>query len=305
MPNYKSIITDIYNQVRGIDLGGKVATYIPELAKVNPNYFGVHISTVSGDEFGIGDYQIPFSIQSISKIFILSYAYVLFGEKLWQRVGVEPSGTPFNSLIQLESDKGIPRNPFINAGALVVCDMLVSELKNPLSDLFDYMKKVTQIDDIYYNKTVAESEKKAGYRNVALCNFIKSFGNIDNEPEEVLDFYFKICSIELSCQELSKAFLYLTSEKYRVNNSEIQLNDSQAKRIKALMQTCGFYDESGEFAFKVGLPGKSGVGGGIIAICPERYSIATWSPLLNQKGNSQKGFLFLEQFTTETEVSIF
>ncbi|MGB4655213.1 MAG: glutaminase [Bacteroidales bacterium] len=305
MPKYKSIIANIYNQVKDMDLGGKVATYIPELAKVNPNYFGVHLSSVDGNECGIGDYQIPFSIQSISKIFILSYAYVLFGEKLWQRVGVEPSGTPFNSLIQLESDKGIPRNPFINAGALVVCDMLVSELKNPLPDLFNYMKKITQIDDIYYNKTVAESEKKAGYRNVALCNFIKSFGNIDNEPEEVLDFYFKICSIELSCQQMSKAFLYLTSDKFRVNNPEIQLNESQAKRIKALMQTCGFYDESGEFAFKVGLPGKSGVGGGIIAICPDRYSIATWSPLLNQKGNSQKGFLFLEQFTTQTAVSIF
>lgn len=303
--NYSEIITEIYNQVQSENINGQVAEYIPELAKVNTDFFGVYIATVRGEHFGIGDFREPFSIQSISKVFTLCYAYKLLGEDLWERVGVEPSGTPFNSLVQLESDKGKPRNPFINAGAMVVCDILISLLKNPLEDFLTFVREITKIPDINYCESIAKSEKSVGFTNIALCNYIKSFGNIKNNPEDVLEFYFKICSIKLSCEDLSKSFMFLTCENKHKSESKCSLTLSQSKRVKAIMQTCGFYDESGEFAFRVGLPGKSGVGGGIIAICPGKYSIVTWSPMLNEKGNSKKGMRFLEEFTTKTQISIF
>jgi len=138
-----------------------------------------------------------------------------------------------------------------------------------------------------------------------LCNFIKSFGNIHNDPTEILDFYFNMCSIEMDCSELSKSFLFLANRGQKLSDNQPILNNSKTKRINALMQSCGFYDESGEFTFKVGLPGKSGVGGGIIAVYPDNYAIAVWSPKLNKKGNSYRGVRFLEEFTTRTESSIF
>ncbi len=302
--SYQEIIDEVYHDVKDIDDKGKLATYIPELARVSPKKFGIHISTVSKHQHGIGDYRERFSIQSISKVLALTLAYKIKKQEIWKRVGIEPSGTAFNSLVQLEADKGIPRNPFINAGAMVIADILVTHLKNPKKDFIAFARSLAHNSRIDYNKRVATSEKSVGYRNVALCNFIKSFGNIDNNPETVLDFYFDLCSIEMSCQELSEAFLFLANDGRTVSGTQI-LTNTQTKRINALMQTCGFYDESGEFAFKVGLPGKSGVGGGIIAVHPDKYTIAVWSPRLNAKGNSYKGVRVLEKFTVKTETSIF
>lgn len=303
--NFKEVIQKVYQEVIQVKNKGKVADYIPELAKVSEDNFGAHIHTIQNDTFGIGDYQKKFSIQSISKILTLTLAYKLEGEKLWQRVHVEPSGNPFNSLIQLESDFGIPRNPFINAGAIVVCDVLLSHLKNPKEDFLNFCRELLNDNSLSFSESVAQSEKETGFRNVALCNFIKSFGNIKNDVNAVLDFYFFTCAIEMTCQELSKVFLYLTDDNFRTQKGNKILSMSEAKRINAIMLTCGFYDESGEFAFKVGLPGKSGVGGGIIAIHPDKYSVAVWCPKLNKKGNSYRGMLFLEKFTTEIESSIF
>ena len=218
---------------------------------------------------------------------------------------MEPSGSSFNSLLQLEANHGIPRNPFMNAGALVVCDILIEHLSHPEEDFLSFIRELTSCEDIYYSASIARSEKEAGYRNIALGNYLKSFGNLVNDPDRVLDFYFNICSIEMSCQELSKAFLYLADDDFRSSRKQKVLSMSQAKRINAIMQTCGFYDESGEFAFRVGLPGKSGVGGGIVAIHPDKYCVAVWSPKLNEKGNSYRGMKFLELFTTRTESSIF
>ena len=232
-------------------------------------------------------------------------AYSRIKSELWERVGVEPSGTAFNSLVQLESDKGIPRNPFINAGAIVICDILVSELESPKEDVLSFIRELSGIDSINFNSRVAESERASGYINMALVNFMKSFGNIHNEIDEVMDLYFHICSIEMSCMELSKSFLFLANNGVVPYSGKRILSPSRAKRANALMQSCGFYDESGQFTFKVGLPGKSGVGGGIVAIHPLRYCITVWSPPLNLKGNSYKGMLFLEEFTTRTELSIF
>ena len=305
MENYKKIIEDIYLEVKNVDDIGKVANYIPELAFVNSNNFGINITTINNESFGIGDFETKFSIQSVTKILSLTLAYKLEGEKLWERVDVEPSGNPFNSLLQLEADLGKPRNPFINAGAIVVCDVLISHLKNPKEEFLNFCREISDNTTLNYNEKIAQSEKNSGFRNIALCNFIKSFGNIKNNVDEVLDFYFHICSLEMTCKELSKMFLYLAEDNFITKKGTKIITESQTKRINAIMLTCGFYDESGEFAFRVGLPGKSGVGGGIIAIHPDKYCISVWSPKLNKKGNSYKGMLFLEKFTTKTTSSIF
>ncbi|MEN8117589.1 MAG: glutaminase [Bacteroidota bacterium] len=303
--NYKKIIEELYLEIKSGENKGEPATYIPELANVETKNFGIHILTTGNDEFGVENYTEKFSIQSIAKVLSLSLAYKLLGEKIWERLGVEPSGTPFNSLVQLETDKGIPRNPFINSGALVICDILITQLDNPKEDFLEFIRDISDNPELNYSIKIAESEKSEGYLNVALCNFIKSFGNIKNDTEDVLDFYFNLCSLEMSCQELSGTFMFLANDGHKITDNSQILCRSKTKRINALMQTCGFYDESGEFTFKVGLPGKSGVGGGVIAIHPNNYSIAVWSPKLNKKGNSYRGMKFLELFTTKTELSIF
>jgi glutaminase len=305
MENYKKIIEDIYFDVKSVDDIGEVANYIPELAFVDATNFGVHITTINKDAFGVGDFDKKFSIQSISKLLSLILAYKLEGEKLWEGVDVEPSGNPFNSFLQLETDLGKPRNPFINSGAIVVCDVLLSHLKNPKEDFLAFCREISNNPDLNYNEKVALSEKSTGFRNIALCNLIKSFGNIKNDVDQVIDFYFHICSLELSCKELSQMFLFLADDYFVTQKGNKVLTMSQAKRINAIMLTCGFYDESGEFAFRVGLPGKSGVGGGIVAIHPDKYCITVWSPKLNEQGNSYRGMLFLEKFTSKTASSIF
>ncbi|WP_194852489.1 glutaminase [Nonlabens antarcticus] len=303
--SYKELIEEVFQKVIKLENRGQLACYIPELAVVDSNKLGIHISTSSNFDFGIGDFEEKFSVQSIAKVFSLCLAYKMLGESIWTRVGLEPSGTGFNSLIQLDNDNGIPRNPFINSGALVISDILLSHLTDPKEDLLKFIRSLCKNQDINFSNKIAASEKSVGYRNIAMCNFIKSLGNINNEPEDVLDFYFDLCSLELSCKQLSEAFLFLSNKGKTTHDDNQILTKSQNKRINALLQTCGFYDESGDFAFRVGLPGKSGVGGGIIAIHPNEYAIAVWSPKLNSKGNSYRGMKFLEEFTTLSELSIF
>lgn len=301
--DYKKAIEEIYTELKAIKPQGKVASYIPELAKVKPYKFGFTLLSVDGQRCGNGDINEKFSIQSIAKVFSLTLAYSIKGAKLWNRVGVEPSGNPFNSLAQLEYENGIPRNPFINSGALVICDILFDVLENPKIDMLNFIRKISDNDAINYNLDVAQSEKENGFRNAAHINLMKSYGNINNDIEEVLDFYFHLCSVEMTCKELSKAFLFFANAG-KIKN-EIILTVSKTKRLNALMQTCGFYDEAGEFSFLVGLPGKSGVGGGIVAVHPGKYSVVVWSPVLNEKGNSFLGLKALELLTTKTELSIF
>lgn len=303
--NYQRILEDIAQAVQPEFGKGKIADYIPALAKVSPCKFGMAIETLAGERFAWGDAEEKFSIQSISKVFTLALSFALEGERLWQRVGLEPSGNPFNSLVQLEYEKGIPRNPFINAGALVLADVLLAHYASPKAAVLEFVRKLAGIDDICYDYDVARSEAETGYLNTALANFMKSHGNIQHEVERVLDLYFHQCSIAMSCQELARAFLLFANHGALPSSGERILSTSQAKRLNALMLTCGFYDEAGEFAFRVGLPGKSGVGGGIVAIVPNELAIAVWSPELNEHGNSQVGIMALELFTTTTERSIF
>jgi len=303
--NYKKLISAISDELKNLEDKGKVASYIPELKKIDPGKFGLHIATVDNKNYGLGDYNEKFSIQSISKVLALTLAFKIDDNKLWDRVDVEPSGTPFNSMVQLEYEKGIPRNPLINAGALVVCDILVSRLKSPKQEFMEFVRHISGNADINSCQKIFESEKKTGFKNAALINLMKSFGNIKNNIDTVLDFYYYLCSIEMSCKELSQVFLYLAAKGVHPATNVEVISISKSKRINAIMQLCGFYDEAGEFAFTVGLPGKSGVGGGIVAIHPGEFSIAVWSPRLNKKGNSYMGMRVLEFLTTQTKSSIF
>lgn len=302
--DYQLILDNIYDQILPFANEGKQADYIPALAKVNPDHFGICLNTVKGESYSIQDSGIRFSIQSISKVFALALALSIKGEDIWKQVGKEPSGTAFNSLFQLELEKGIPRNPFINSGAMVVTDILMNELKDPENDFIDFVRALCGNDTVDYNMEVALSERQNGYMNAAIANLLKYHGRLTNDIEEVLMFYFKMCSIEMSCEELATAFLAFTGYK-PFNYKGFHLTSSQVKRLNAVMQTCGFYDEAGEFSYLVGLPGKSGVGGGIVAVHPLKYSVAVWSPRLNTKGNSIMGLKALELLTTYTAESIF
>lgn len=302
--NYSQLLVSISEELEPYFGKGQQATYIPELANQDPNKYGVCLSFLDGRNYTYGDSEERFSIQSISKIFTTAAAFSTRGDDLWQRVGVEPSGSPFNSLVQLEYEEGKPRNPFINAGALVVADVLLSELDDPYGEMLDYVRELSGCDDINYNEEVAASEFETGFRNASLAFLLKSFDNLDNDPKEVLHLYFHYCSIEMSCTELARA-CHLFARRNRLDCQIPDLTTSQLKRLNALMQTCGFYDESGEFSFTVGLPGKSGVGGGIIAVYPEFYSAAVWSPRLNAKGNSVLGMKTLELLTSKSGMSIF
>lgn len=300
----QSVLQTIAHEVGREPAGGQVADYIPELAKVDPNKFGMALQTIDGHCYGVGDCDEPLSIQSVSKVLALALAMTEQREELWQRIGVEPSGDPFNSLVQLEVEHGIPRNPFINAGAIVVADILVSSFEHPKQAFLDFARSLAD-DDLEYDLKVAHSEAAFGSRNRAVAHFMRSFGNIRNDVDAVLDLYIAMCSLAMTCRQLARMYAFLASSSDAVEVCGKTLTRSQIKRINALMLTCGFYDESGEFAFRVGLPGKSGVGGGIIAVHPGKYAVAVWSPPLNAKGNSRLGTLALELLTSTTGLSIF
>lgn len=302
--DYNQILKDIYTEILPFAKKGAQADYIPALAKVNPDQFGMCLETVTGDIYPFMQADTRFSIQSITKVFSLAMCLSLKGEDMWKRVGKEPSGTAFNSLIQLEVEKGIPRNPFINAGAMVVADILLSELDDAEGEFIAFVRALCGSQDVDYNDEVALSERERGYLNAAIANLLKYHGTIENDIERVLMFYFKMCSVEMSCKELASAFMAFTNHQ-PFNYAGYRLSSSRIKRLNAVMQTCGFYDEAGEFSYLVGLPGKSGVGGGIVAIYPMRYSVAVWSPRLNSKGNSIMGMKALELLTTATQESIF
>ncbi len=303
--DYEQVIGKIYEEVKSFWGQGKVADYIPALAEVEPRQYGIAVQTLKGQAYQVGDAETRFSVQSISKVFSLAMVTRHLGDELWKSVGREPSGNPFNSLVQLEHEQGIPRNPFINAGALVVTDRLMSLYNRPKDAIIEFVRSVCGNDDIYYDKQIAQSEREHAERNLALAHFMKSFGNIKNDVETLIDVYCHQCAISMSCVDLSRAFLFLANRGLNPFNREQILTVSQAKRLGALMLTCGFYDESGDFAFRAGLPGKSGVGGGVAAYIPGNLVITVWSPELNRHGNSLIGMETLERFTTDIGNSIF
>jgi glutaminase len=283
---------------------GRVSDQIPVLANADPRAFGLAVATVEGEMCGVGDWRQRFSIQSISKVFTLALAMEKDGETLWTRVGREPSGTPFNSLVQLESERGIPRNPFVNAGALVVTDHLLSLTGDACGAVERFLRAECACPEISSDPVVASCEAEHGHRNAALAHFLAAYGNLGNTVDRVLDHYVRHCAIAMSCAELALAGGFLARHGVRRDGSRL-LSRSDAKRINAVMLACGTYDAAGEFAYRVGLPAKSGIAGGILAIIPGRCSVCVWSPGLDGKGNSIAGITALDALTTLTGWSVF
>lgn len=286
---------------------GRVADYIPALARVDPRQFGIAIVACDGRTASAGDAQVPFSIQSISKAFTLVLAINRLDETLWTRVGREPSGSPFNSIVQLELEKGIPRNPFINAGALVVTDAVIdgSRPSEAIIDIAGFMRRLAMDDTVSIDPEVAASEEQTGFRNASLAYFLKSFGSLHSPVTDVLEVYFNQCALTMNCRQLARAGLFLAHEGLDPLERLQVTSRDRARRINAVMMTCGHYDASGDFAFRVGLPGKSGVGGGILAIVPHRAAIAVWSPGLSEAGNSLVGTMALQRLAALTGWSVF
>lgn len=302
--DYATLLNEIADEIKPFLNQGIVASYIPALQRVSGDHFGLALATVDGEVFGVGDFQQRFSVQSVAKVFSLALVLSRDGEALWQRVGREPSGNPFNSLVQLEYEHGIPRNPFINAGALVVVDRLQSLSGNSWQNLRDFLRAESGSSDLDYDVEVFESETQFGHRNAALAHFMASYGNLNNPVPEVLAHYFWQCSLTMNCAELARASVFLARHGLRQDGSRI-LSRSEAKRINAVMMTCGTYDAAGDFAYRVGLPAKSGVGGGIIAIISGRCALAVWHPRLDSHGNSVAGLEAFDRFTTKTGWSVF
>jgi glutaminase len=301
-----AIVDDIHEAMRREADRGTVARYIPGLASVDPSLFGMAVVTADGETIVAGDAEIPFSIQSISKVFALTLALGKVGDELWRRVGREPSGNPFNSIVQLEAEQGVPRNPFINAGAIVVDDVILSghQPREAIGEILRFMRHLADDETIAIDEEIARGEADTGFRNIALANYMRAFGNIRHPVEHVLGVYFHQCAIAMSCIQMARAGRYLMLDGLHPEHGRV-VSPARARRINALMLTCGHYDASGDFAFRVGMPGKSGVGGGILAVVPGRASICVWSPGLNANGNSQLGTLALQMLADQTGWSIF
>ena len=307
MSDLNRIVSDIADDMRRRTDRGEVATYIPELARVDPKAFGLVVVDAEGNVALGGDADTPFSIQSISKVFTLTLALGKVGDNLWQRVGREPSGSPFNSIVQLEFERGKPRNPFINAGAIAVTDVILSghRPREALGEILRFVRFLADDPSIGIDEAVAASEQRTGYRNSALANYMKSFGVLENPVEMTLGVYFHHCAIAMSCRQLALAGRFLALQGRNPSTGWSVVMPERARRINAVMLMCGHYDGSGEFAYRVGLPGKSGVGGGILAIAPGKGSIAVWSPGLDTSGNSRLGQIALEILSKKLGWSIF
>ncbi len=302
----QALLEQILDEARPLIGQGKVADYIPALAQVPNGKLGIAVSYNDGETITAGDADELFSIQSMSKVLSLTLAMTIYEpEEIWSRVGKEPSGHAFNSMIQLEMENGIPRNPFINAGALVVCDLLASRLSAPRHRMLELVRELSGDHKIVYDKVVAASEMQHSDRNAAIAYLMRSFGNFENEVMPVLMNYFHYCALKMSCRDLAKTFSYLANQGLPLGAEKSIISQTQTKQLNALLATCGLYDGAGEFAYRVGMPGKSGVGGGIVAIVPGEMTIAVWSPELDKSGNSLAGTRVLELLAERIGRSIF
>lgn len=307
MPEIEDVLSGLTAEMAARTDRGEVATYIPQLSIVDPQKFGIAVAMTDGRVFCAGDADESFSIQSLSKVFTLTLALGKVGDALWQRVGREPSGNPFNSIVQLEQERGIPRNPFINAGAIVVSDILLAghQPREAIGEILRFIQFLADDDSITIDHNVAASERATGFRNFALANYMRSFGNLDHAAELALGVYFHHCAIAMSCRQLALAGRFLAHGGRNPATGHSVVSAERARRINALMLTCGHYDGSGDFAFRVGIPGKSGVGGGILGIVPGIAALAAWSPGLTANGNSMLGSIALEKLAKTMNWSIF
>ena len=299
------ILGTINDDVRQRFGAGRLPDYIPSLAEVPMDRFGMALALPDGKVHAVGDAHERFSIQSVSKVYTLTLALSAVGDDLWKRVDREPSGDPFNSLVQLEYEKGIPRNPFMNAGALVTADVVLSGYDDAERTLLAFMRARSGNPDVGSDEVVAKSERESGHRNVAMANFIRSYGNLHNDVDDVLDFYYLQCSLRMDCVDLARSVQYLADAGHCATSGEQVTSAEGATRINSVMMTAGTYDAAGDFAYYVGLPAKSGVGGGIVAVVPHVMGVCVWSPGLDDKGNSLLGRYALHRFTRMTGLSVF
>lgn len=287
---------------------GQVASYIPELKNANSEDLGICIIDKDKNIHYAGDYKKKFTIQSVSKTIILAMALM---DNDWayvfSKVGMEPSGDPFNSIMKLETDDTKkPCNPMINAGAIVTTSLIKGDtLKEKEERMLAFFRKIAKNDDIKINQAVYESEKLTGDRNRAMAYLLKNDGVINGDVEEILDLYFKQCSIEVDCVDLARIGLIFANYGIDIETGERVISENVSRMVKTFMVTCGMYDASGEFAIKVGIPAKSGVGGGIMASVPRKMGIGVYGPSLDKKGNSIAGIKVLEDLSKQLELSIF
>ncbi len=279
----QKILDQIAAKTRPLAADGAVAKYIPAFARVDPTKFAIAVVTADGQEFTTGDADEPFSIQSISKLFTLALAMEWAADGLWDRVKREPSGMRFNSLILLEQERGVPRNPFINAGAIIIADALLHARPQIGADFRNQMRLLSASDAPTYDDEVLRSEMKTGDLNRAIAFALNSYGNQCENPMKVADTYFQFCALAMSARELARAAMFLVSPR---PGEAACAEGKHMVRLRAIMRTCGLYDQSGEFAFQVGMPAKSGVGGGILAVHPGKFAVCAWSPPLDKFGNS-------------------
>lgn len=290
----EQLLENIKQQVAPLANEGKVADYIPALAKIPASKFGMAVHFADGREYTIGDATESFSIQSLSKVFALALALEHIGEEIWSRVGRESSGMSFNSLILIEQENGIPRNPFINAGAIVIVDALTKRFTSYDQQFKNIMRRLSGNETLIFDENVFRSEWNYGDLNRAIAYLLKAKGNLHCDPQEVISYYFRQCALQASCLDLARAARFLISQEVVPTDSPISCPCQ--RQLHAIMGISGLYDRSGTFAYEVGLPAKSGVGGGIIAIAPEKYSLCVWSPALDERGNSIAGMEAIELF---------
>ena len=303
------LLTDAIVQGRKDAEKGRVAQYIPELALADPTHVAVAVCAVSGESHVAGDVDVVFTLQSVSKVFALAHVLNAHDDErvLFEKVSVEPSGDSFHSIVLLEQESGRPRNPLINAGAIVVSELLPGETADQrISGLRTFLCELANLADDTFalDQRVYLSEQSTGFRNRALANYMRHFGVI-NEPDQAVDTYFRQCSLGATVQQVAQAGLLLANDGVIPATGKRMLSSRQNQRVLALMATCGLYDECGSFAVNVGLPAKSGVSGAMLAIVPGRYSIACYGPALGPKGNSVAGMTMLQMLSEELGLSVF
>jgi len=303
-----AVLEEVAEIARPVAAEGQIADYIPSLAEADADKFGLALVEMDGTEHATGDADEPFAIQSISKVFSLVLAMQKaeagrgIGEELWQRVGVEPSGDPFNSLVQLEHEEGKPRNPMINAGALVIDDVLVEHCDDPAAELKALLTELAR-EEIGVDEQVAKQEEDTGHRNRAMAHLIRSFGNLNNRVQPVLDAYVNQCAMAMTARQLARAIRFLANDGVEPDSGKRILSDGAAQRVAAIMFTCGTYDSAGQFAFDVGIPCKSGVAGGIVGAIDGEGGVCVWSPPLEQSGNSIAGHRALMELSERLDLS--
>lgn len=283
---------------------GEVAQYIPELGKADPNQLGICLYTLTGEKICLGDWDKRFTIQSITKVIIYIIARQILGsDKINEIVGAEPSGEAFNSLIELDQKDAKPYNPLINSGALAICGRLMKEIS--FHDYLRFARKICNDEDIVLNEEVYDSEMKTCSRNRAIAYLLQSKGIITSDVDDTLKFYTKCCSLDVTAASLAYLGCILANDGVSPFTENRFMSSRIAREAKILMLTCGMYDSSGTFAISVGIPSKSGVGGGLLSVSDKRAGIGVFSPALDSKGNSIAGMELLKGISSKLRLNLF